>query len=103
MWYGISVVFESNHVDTPDDNWLCEERILLFSAENLDMALDMAVAYAKKEEHEYVSMAGSRIAWRFKEILESYEMANQPESGTEVLCRYLKNETTKELRKKFED
>ena len=72
---------------------LFEESIIVFRLKKTDSVLPRLLELAHQREHDYEAIAGNRVYWVFREVLEVQEtMTNKGlVDGTEVYYRWWHN------------
>lgn len=104
-WFAVSVFLEGCQTDSPlakENLW--EERIVLVQAGSSSEACAKAAEWGRRQEHEYESMAGQPIQWRFRLVAKACEViAETLTDGTEVFSRFLRKSEADGLQAAFED
>ena len=103
-WYVASLLFESVNLDTPDQESLWEERLILLAAESIGAARKIATERRDIGSTAYSTDRGGQVHWIFRVIERIYEIQDEElQNGTEVFCRFLRDSEVKSLLTKFPD
>lgn len=101
-WWTVKLLFES--VQKPsetnedfsggsteiNDERLFEESIILIKASTKQQVFELAGDVAKDMEHGYVDVFGEMVKWRFRYILDVFQLNDQELlTGTEVYSRFI--------------
>lgn len=87
-WFAARLIFETEIGGRPSSDPLCEESIRLIEAPELDAAEAKALVIGKESEHSYENEEHEVVQWRFKGVLEIYELCeSQLTDGVEVYSR----------------
>jgi hypothetical protein len=91
MWYSVSLLFKSVHLNLPpEQDYLWEESIFLVRAAGKEEAHQAGERIGKEQEHEYVSATGDLVRWTFTRVESVCEILDEQISdGTEVFSRFL--------------
>ena len=90
-WYAARLVFASHVGNAVETDPLCEERVVLFFASDLESARKAAVQYGERESNAYRNEAGDPVEWRFVRIEDFEELTPQPvDDGWEVASRHFR-------------
>ncbi len=101
-WFAVEIFLRSLHPDSPGEDWLWEDRIVLFSAENEASARAKAEEYGRKSEVEYVAAVGGRCKWQFVRVGECQELEGASlVEGLEVFSKFLKTDEVESISKPF--
>ena len=88
-WYSARLLYESVH-DPPDQkpHPLFEESIVVFKAADRESIPAKLDELAHSGEVDYEAIAGNRVHWTFREVLEVQEISGRDRRGTEVFYRW---------------
>jgi hypothetical protein len=104
MWYSASLFFKSRHPDSPENEFLWENSIILIEADNAEDAEAIATCHGQAAQHEYISALHERVQWTFERIDRIYEIDSERLStGVEVFSRFLREAEVESLSTPFED
>jgi hypothetical protein len=93
LWFAVRLLFESNQS-------ICEERIVLVRASDVDEAEQRAKKIAVSGEHEYANVAEEVVGWRFAEILDVIELLDKELiEGSEVYHHFLEPSEVDQIRR----
>ena len=91
QWYSARLLIESVNDARPRGETLFEETVIVFrfaeDCETKDL-IARVKALAREREDEYVAIAGNRVKWVFREILEIQDISGAMKDGTEVYFRW---------------
>lgn len=91
VWYAATLVFSSTIGRMHSLRPLCEERVVLFHAQNQTLVERMATAYGAKEAHSYENNRGEIVNWTFLGVEKIEELSPEPASGGwEVASRFVR-------------
>ena len=104
MWYSASLFFKSRHPDSPENDFLWENSVILIAAESVQEAAAIATRHGQTAQHEYVSVLHERVEWTFERLEKVYEIDSENlASGVEVFSRFLRESEVESLFTPFED
>lgn len=103
MWYAVNILFRSEHIPTEAKPTIWEESMLLVEAGSEEEARAEGERIGRSRTHTYEVQDGV-VIWSFEQIERVYAIGNnQPQSGTEVFSRYLRDSEVKSLLTRFDD
>ncbi len=90
-WFAARLIFKSQVGTGLEIDPLCEDRVVLFFADNEDRAREAALAYGRKEGISYQNEAGDEVRWRFVSLEDIDEVGTEPlPNGWEVSARHFR-------------
>ena len=100
MYYSVSVLFSALHdaESVPEEDTMWEEVVYWISASDRDAAAEQAERAAKRDEHEYDSVTGNRVRWKFQQVTHVSPMEyDRARNGEEIFSRFLTAEQARVL------
>ncbi|HEY3933137.1 MAG TPA: DUF4288 domain-containing protein [Gemmatimonadales bacterium] len=90
-WFSVIVVFESRVAGIIGVRPLCEERIVLFVAEDEPTAIAAARRYGVSAQHSYDNSARETVQWIFVGVSDANELEERDATiGWEVGSRFVR-------------
>jgi hypothetical protein len=97
------MLFESLHEPPDEDDTLYEDRIILVRAGTDDEAHEKAVSIGKSSKEQFVSAAGNKVRWVFREVLDVKWVFDEAiEDGTEVYSSFLNQGELENLKRSLQ-
>jgi hypothetical protein len=99
QWFGVRMIVEVKVPRETVNRRTYEDRIVVVRAASEPKAREKAEKLARAGDESYLNVDGETIRWRFKEILDSYEILDKELSdGAEVFSAFLNLRLLKILR-----
>jgi len=103
MWVSANLLFSAEQDGEQESERIWEERIVLFESSGNDSVKSKAEAYGRAAEHEYRTIEGHLLKWKFQRVERCFEIESDGLiEGTEVFSRFLRDSEVKSLLRKFE-
>jgi len=90
MWYSTTCIFYSEIGGETGGRPLCEERVVLFDANDEEQALKAAKRYGRLEAHSYANAKGETVRWRFAAIESVHVLEGPSANGWEVSAKFVR-------------
>jgi hypothetical protein len=90
MWYSATLVFQSKIAQETSIRPLCEERVVLFDANNELQAMSAAERYGRREAHSYTNAAGETVSWKLVGIDKLQVLESPAIEGWEVSTKFVR-------------
>lgn len=90
-WYGVSILFKSEHPGNIHEEWLWEEQVRIIQADSEGEAKALADFVGRENETSYQNIEGHEVKWSYQGILGICAIFSELSSGCEVFSRPLGN------------
>jgi hypothetical protein len=87
-WFGARVIFEVQVDREPTSRRRYEDRVIVLRARSEATARKKAEKTSRAKDASYLSIKGQKVSWRFKELIDVYEVGEEIADGTEVYSAF---------------
>jgi uncharacterized protein DUF4288 len=100
QWFGVRILFESNHPEERKVSPLFEEQVILVRARTEAEARKRARQLGRAAQQTYQNVYGKKVRWVLRDILDVVELFDSVlREASEVYFNFLKAREVKQVRR----